>query len=414
MSAGRSVVVTGVGAVTPSGLTAPELWTSVRAGRSGITRIPREIAGSGPVQVGGVVRGFTGPSDLSAPLARRLTPMQQWAIAAADEALADADLGAPSGIADVAQVIIATGSGPVDATVQAAGALRDRGPRRVPPGLTVYGTADAIATVLSRRYGFLGQTHAIAAACASGAVAIGEGLRRIRHGYADAVLVVGMEDCLGPLHLASHTNLRSLATGFGDDPSAASRPFDRARTGFVMAQGASAVLLEAADLAHERGARPLATIAGFGATSDAHHATAPDPDAAGATKAIDACLADADIRAAQIDHVNTHGTGTVLGDEAELVALARALGSGAPSVPLTATKSTTGHLLGAAGVTEAVIAAMTLRDQVLPPTINLSHPCADGWDFVRDRERPHPVRTVLSTSFGFGGHNAALLLTACE
>jgi 3-oxoacyl-[acyl-carrier-protein] synthase II len=410
----RSVVVTGVGTITPSGLTAPSMWASVRAGRSGITRLPSELADSGSVQVGGVVSGFTAPTDLPTSLARHLTPMQQWAIAAADEAMEIAGTGDLPWNADAAQVIVATGSGPVDAVVEAAGTLREAGRRRVPSGLAVYGTADAIAGVLNRRYGFLGQTHAVTAACASGAIAIGEGLRRIRHGYADAVLVVGMDDCLGPLHLAAHANLRSVVTGFGDDPSSASRPFDSARSGFVMAQGAAAVLLEAADLATERGTRPLATVAGFGATSDAHHATAPDPAAAGATRAIHACLADAAVTASAVDHVNTHGTGTLLGDTAELVALGRALGARAPLVPLTATKSTTGHLLGAAGVVEAVIAAMTLRDQVLPPTINLSEPCADEWGFVRDQERRHPVGTVLSTSFGFGGHNAALLLTAPE
>ncbi|MFK0239395.1 beta-ketoacyl-[acyl-carrier-protein] synthase family protein [Microbacterium sp. NPDC090281] len=412
MSIEKSVVVTGVGAITPSGLTAPSMWASVRAGRSGITRLPSELAGSGSVQVGGVVTGFTAPADLPTSLARHLTPMQQWAIAAADEAIDVAGTGDLPRNADATQVIVATGSGPVDAVVRSANALREAGRRRVPPSLAVYGTADAIAGVLSHRYRFLGQIHAVTAACASGAMAIGEGLRRIRHGYADAVLVVGMDDCLGPLHLAAHANLRSVVTGFGDDPSSASRPFDSARSGFVMAQGAAAVLLEAADLASERGARPLATVAGFGATSDAHHATAPDPAAVGATRAINACLADARVTASAVDHVNTHGTGTVLGDTAELVALGRALGPRAPLVPLTATKSTTGHLLGAAGVVEAVIAAMTLRDQMLPPTINLSDPCADGWDFVRDQERQHPVRNVLSTSFGFGGHNAALLLTA--
>ncbi len=414
MSIERSVVVTGVGAITPSGLTAPSMWASVRAGRSGITRLSSELADSGSVQVGGVVSGFTTPADLPTSLARHLTPMQQWAIAAADEAIDVAGTGDLPWNADAAQVIVATGSGPVDAVVRSANALREAGRRRVPPSLAVYGTADAISGVLSRRYGFLGQTHAVTAACASGAIAIGEGLRRIRHGYADAVLVVGMDDCLGPLHLAAHANLRSVVTGFGDDPSSASRPFDSARSGFVMAQGAAAVLLEAADLASERGTRPLATVAGFGATSDAHHATAPDPAAAGATRAINACLADARVTASAVDHVNTHGTGTVLGDTAELVALGQSLGPRAPLVPLTATKSTTGHLLGAAGVVEAVIAAMTLRDQVLPPTINLSDPCADRWDFVRNQERRHPVRTVLSTSFGFGGHNAALLFTAPE
>lgn len=412
MNPERSAVVTGVGAVTPSGLTAPALWASVRAGRSGITRLPPELSGSGPVQVGGVIRGFAAPGDLPTPLIRHLTPMQQWAIAAADEAMTSA--GATQGPdlpwgPHAVQVIVATGSGPVDAVLHADAALRRRGPRAVPPGLSVFGTADAVAGVLSRRYGLLGQTHAVAAACASGAVAIGEGMRRIRHGYADAVLVVGVDDCLGPLHLAAHANLRSVVTGFADDPAAASRPFDRARRGFVMSQGAAAVLLEAGDLAEERAARPVATVAGFGATGDAHHATAPDPAAVGATRAIEDCLTDAGVAASEIDHVNTHGTGTALGDDAELVALRNALGRRARAVPLTATKSTTGHLLGAAGVVEAVIAAMSLRDQVLPPTINLSDP-GDGWDFVRDTERSHPVDAILSTSFGFGGHNAALLL----
>ena len=406
----RPVAITGIGAVTPSGLSAPALWSAVRAGRSGITRLPAELAGTGPVQVGGIIRGFVAPTELPASLARHLTPMQKWAIAAADEAMMGA-LDLPWD-ADAVQVIVATGSGPADAVAHAAQRLQDTGGRTVPPSLAVYGTADAIGGVLIRRHGILGQTHAATAACASGAIAIGEGVRRIRHGYADAVLVVGMDDCLGPLHLAAHTNLRSLATGFADDPASASRPFDRARKGFVMAQGAAAVLLEATDLAHARGARPIAVISGFGASSDAHHATAPDPAATGAIRAISACLTDAGVPSTEIDHVNTHGTGTVLGDAAELTALRHALGPRSSDIPLTATKSTTGHLLGAAGVVEAVIAALTLRDQVLPPTINLSDPIEEGWDFVRDRARPHPHRTVLSTSFGFGGHNAALLLTA--
>ena len=406
----RAVAITGIGAVTPSGLSAPALWEAVRAGRSGITRLPSDVAGSAPVQVGGVIRGFTAPGDLAHALTRHLTPMQQWAIAAADEAMTGAE-GLPWS-ADAVQVIVATGSGPADAVARAAYRLRDGGSRAVSPALGVYGTADAIAGVLSRRYGILGQTHAVNAACASGAVALGEGLRRIRHGYADAVLVVGMDDCLGPLHLAAHANLRSLAIGSADDPASASRPFDRARTGFVMAQGAAAVLLEAADLAEGRGATADAVVVGFGATSDAHHATAPDPTGAGATRAIGACLADAGLPASAIDHVNTHGTGTLLGDAAELTALRHALGPRASAIPLTATKSSTGHLLGAAGVVEAVISALTLRDQVLPPTINLSDPIEHGWDFVLGRERPHPHRTILSTSFGFGGHNAALLLSA--
>lgn len=401
----RRVVITGVGAVTPSGATAPDMWAAVRAGRSGLTRLPPDVAGgASAVQVGGLIEDFTPSADLPAPLRRHLSPAQLWAIAAADEALAGAtDL--PSRRTDV---IVATGSGPVDILLDAAAALRERGPRHVPPTLPVHGTADAVAAALSRRHGLHGQAIAITAACASGAVAIGEGLRRIRHGYADAVLVVGVEDLLAPLHLAANENLRALATGSGDDPASASRPFDRSRSGFVMSQGAAAVLLEAAHLASDRGARPLAAVTGFGATSDAHHATAPDPHGRAAAAAIAAGLADAGIRADAVDHVNAHGTGTLLGDEAELVALGRAFGRRIARMPITATKSSTGHLLGAAGVVEAVIAALTLRGQLLPPTINLDDPARD-WDFVRREARRHPLSTVLSTSFGFGGHNAALL-----
>ncbi|WP_341975930.1 beta-ketoacyl-[acyl-carrier-protein] synthase family protein [Microbacterium sp. LTA6] len=412
----REVVVTGVGAVTASGTTAAALWNSVVEGRSGMSVLPDSLTTGMAVSVGGVIAGFPEPPDLPASLARHLSPVQRWAITAADEALTDAGWDRSRGASPWepyrVSIIVATGSGPVDAMLRAGSAFEAGGPRKVPPGLVVFGTADAAAGILSQRYGFRGATHAVTAACASGAVGIGEGLRRIRHGYADAVLVVGMEDCLNSVHLAANTNLRALATGYADDPSSASRPFDRSRSGFVMAQGVGAVLLEAADTAVRRGAVPQATVAGFGETTDAHHPTAPHPDGQGAAAAIRACLADAHTSAAQVDHVNTHGTGTPLGDRAEIAALAHALGERAHRVPLTATKSSTGHLLGASGVIEAILAVLTLRDQTLPPTLNLTDPEFDDWVFVRDRPQAVAVETVLSNSFGFSGHNAALLFTS--
>ena len=416
MTTSRTVVITGVGAVTPSGSTAPDLWRSVLQGRSGVTLLPADLTAGLPVRVGGLVEGDPELSDLPVSVAHRLRPVQRWAIAAADEALSNAgvDRSRDSLPWDPHRVcvIVATGSGPIDAALHAASAFRDRGPRSIPPGLVVYGTADAAAGVLSQRYGFHGATQAVVATCASGAIGIGEGMRRIRHGYADAVLVIGMDDCLNPVHLAANANLRSLATGYADDPASASRPFDRARSGFVMAQGAGAVLLEASDSAVRRGARTQAIVAGFGDTSDAYHPTSPHPDGHAAAAAIRACLSDAGISADQVDHVNAHGTGTPLGDRAEIAALTHALGDRARFVPLTATKSSTGHLLGASGVVETILAVMTLRDQMLPPTINLSDPEFGDWNFVRDLPRPHATEAVLSNSFGFGGHNAALLLTA--
>ncbi|WP_245861155.1 beta-ketoacyl-[acyl-carrier-protein] synthase family protein [Microbacterium aurantiacum] len=409
------MAITGVGAVTPSGSTAPDLWQSVLHGRSGVTLLPAELTAGLSVRVGGLVGRYTEATGLPAPVARRLSPVQRWAIAAADEALADAGVDRRIGSLPWDPhrlcIIVATGSGPVDTVLQAASGFRDRGPRQVSPALVVFGTADATAGILSQRCGARGATQAVVAACASGAVGIGEGMRRIRHGYADAVLVVGMDDCMNPVHLAANANLRSLATGYADDPASASRPFDRSRSGFVMSQGAGAVLLEAENSARRRGARPQAVASGFGDTSDAHHPTAPHPDGNGAAAAIRACLADAGVSSDQVDHVNTHGTGTLLGDRAEIAALGHALGERAHSIPLTATKSSTGHLLGASGVIETIIAVMTLRDQQLPPTINLNDAEFGDWDFVRDLPRRHATQTVLSNSFGFGGHNAALLLT---
>ena len=436
---GRTAVVTGMGAITPSGNTADALWESVRDGRSAIDVLAGEEFAHLPVRIGGQVRHFDPQDHLPRALARRLSPVQHWAIAAADQALAQAleveqaqkdsnpgpsDDSRPSDVRaslpwDPTRVAIlsATGSGPIDAMQAATRAYDEDGARGVPLTLSIHGAADGAGAVLSQRHGIRGTAHAVSATCASGGIALGEGMRLIRHGYADAVLVVGMEDCLGPVNLSSNANLRALAAGFEDDPTAASRPFDRARTGFVMSAGAAAILLEAEDIAHERGAVAQARLVGFGSSSDAHHPTAPHPAGRGAAQAVRACLADAGIdahdpaRAAQaVGHVNAHGTGTPAGDTAEAAALTEVLGPRAGGVPVTATKSSTGHLLGAAGVVEAILAVRTLTDGVLPPTLNLDDPEFADLDIVGPQSRPQAVDSVLSTSFGFGGHNAALLL----
>lgn len=416
MSAGaerREVVVTGLGAVTPSGLGAAATWEAVARGRSAVTRLDGPEFDALAVRIGGRVTGFDVAGVLEPALARRLSPVQHWALAAAEEALVHAgvDPTAVDRTWDPARVsvIAATGSGPVDAMQRATRALDGRGPRAVPLTLSVHGAPDSAAALLSQRLGTTGAAQGVSATCASGAVGLGEGLRRIRHGYADAVLVVGMEDCLNGVNLSSNANLRALATGYEDDPTTASRPFDRARRGFVMSQGAAAVLLESADAARGRGAEPLAVLAGFGASSDAYHATAPHPAGRGAARAVADCLADAGASAGDVGHVNAHGTGTPAGDVAELAALDAALGAAAATVPVTATKSSTGHLLGASGVVEAIISILTMRDGLLPPTINLSDPEDDRHDFVT-APREQRVDAVLSTSFGFGGHNGAVLL----
>ncbi|GAA1858219.1 beta-ketoacyl-[acyl-carrier-protein] synthase family protein [Brevibacterium marinum] len=436
-TASRRVVVTGMGAITPSGNDVDTLWDSVVAGRSGIGRLEGQQFEDLAVRIGGQVRDFDAEVLLPRALARRLSPVQHWAIAAADQALAQAGIMTPTaepktGAAPKADdlpwdrsrvaVIAATGSGPVDAMQAATRSLLESGPRSVPLTLAIHGAPDSAAALLSQRFDFRGPGQGVSATCASGAVGLGEGLRRIRHGYADAVLVVGMEDCLNAVNLASNANMRALAAGFEDDPTSASRPFDRSRSGFVMSQGAAAILLESEAGAEARGATVLAELVGFGAASDAHHPTNPHPEGRGAAAAVIEALVDAGLDAADIDHINAHATGTPAGDAAELSAFDAALGAPAHSIPISATKSSTGHLLGASGVVEALIAIRTMAEQTLPPTLNLGDLEFEGWDIVagdsravghaggRESGTGEPVDTVLSTSFGFGGHNGAIVL----
>lgn len=428
---GRRVVITGLGAVTPSGIGVPELWNAVVQGRSAITQLEGPEFDGLAVRIGGQVRGFDVSTVLDRSLAKRLSPVQHWAIAAADEALAQAGVDAASVVggagaaavgdgrgaagalpwdAERVAVIAATGSGPIDAMQSATRVLDERGPRAVPLTLSIHGAPDSAAALLSQRYGIRGPAQGVSATCASGAVGLGDGLRRIRHGYADAVLVVGMEDCLNGVNLSSNANMRALAAGYEGAPETASRPFDRSRSGFVMSQGAAAILIESEEHALARGADVLAVLAGFGSASDAHHPTAPHPEGRGAAQAVRECLADAGVGPEAVDHINAHGTGTPAGDAAELLALEAALGEHARRTPISATKSSTGHLLGAGGVVEAIISVMALRQRLLPPTLNLDDPEFNGWDFVAGKARPAAVSRVLSTSFGFGGHNGAVLI----
>ncbi|SMX86896.1 3-oxoacyl-[acyl-carrier-protein] synthase II [Brevibacterium aurantiacum] len=420
---GQRVVITGLGAITPSGLDPEALWDSVRTGTSAIDVLAGEQFDDLAVRIGGQIRDFDAETVLPRALARRLSPVQHWAIAAAEQALRQAGIPAPAEDLpwdrDRTAVIAATGSGPVDAMQAATRALDADGPRSVPLTLAIHGAPDSAAALISQRFDLRGPGQGVSATCASGAIGVGEAMRRIRHGYADAVLVVGMEDCLGPVNLASNANMRALAAGYEDDPTAASRPFDRGRNGFVMSQGAAAILLESADSAASRGATPLAELVGFGAASDAHHPTNPHPGGRGAASAVVQAVSDAGLEPCDIDHINAHATGTPAGDRAELAAFGAALGEAGRSTPISATKSTTGHLLGASGVVEAIIATLSMRDQTLPPTLNLDDNEFPDWDIVTGHARemggePNlaeaAVDTVLSTSFGFGGHNGAIIL----
>ncbi|KGF20069.1 beta-ketoacyl-[acyl-carrier-protein] synthase family protein [Pseudoglutamicibacter albus] len=446
------VTITGLGAITPSGLTVSEMWDAVANGRSGIrvlegdefeTQHARELG----VRISGQVRGFNPEDYVPRPLSRRLDDMHVWAIAAADQALAQASGGPAATTAAVAEttgvapgaalpwdparvmVVVGTGSGPLRPHHQGAVGFEHKGQRGVPLTLTMHGAPDAPAALISQRYGVTGPARAVSATCASGAVALGETMRTLRHGYADAAIVVGVEDCVNPINVSSNANVRALAAGYEAHPEQASRPFDSGRTGFVVSAGAAAMVLEREAVARSRGANVLAELAGYGASSDAHHATAPLSDGRGAAAAMRAALADAGVTAEQfatgapdggpLGHVNAHGTGTVAGDAAEAAALTTVFGSTTATgascqLPITATKSSTGHLLGAAGVLEAVISVCPLREGIIPPTINLDDPAFPELAIVREPRRMPPENNtmVLSNSFGFGGHNASIVIAA--
>jgi 3-oxoacyl-[acyl-carrier-protein] synthase II len=404
------VLVTGVGAVTPLGVGARTLHERWCAGACGIE------------DGEGACADFDPKDFLSAKDVRRADRFTQLALAACAEALADAGWNdAPSAGDRSAGLpyaperigcVLGTGIGGIATLVDGQDTLRERGSEYVSPLSVPLMMSNAGAGALSMRHGLRGPSFAVSSACASGAHAIGTGLRMLQSGEADAVVTGGSEAGLTPLARAAFSALDALS------PTGISRPFDARRDGFVMGEGAAVLVLEREDRARARGARVLGAIRGYGASSDAHHLTAPREDGAGQAAAITAALADAGVGAEDIDYVNAHGTSTPLNDRAETHALKLALGEHAVRIPVSSTKSAIGHLLGAAGAVEAVATLLALRDRVAPPTLGLSEPDAElDLDYVPDSARPLAVpegRPVLavSNSFGFGGHNAVLCLEA--
>ena len=392
------MVITGVGAVTPLGAGAQTLHERWSAGASGIT------GGEAPC------RTFRPTDSMSAKEARRSDRFTQLAVAACAEALAHAGWdGAMPYAADRVGCVLGTGIGGIGTLEENHLRLHERGPDGVSPLAVPLMMSNAGAAALSMRHGIRGQTYGLVSACAAGAHAIGAAARMIQAGDADAVVAGGSEAPLTPLARAAFAALDATST------SGVSRPFDARRDGFVMGEGAAVLVLEDAGSARARGAPVLAEVAGYGATSDAHHLTAPDPTGTGAAGAIRAALADAGLEPQDVDYVNAHGTSTPLNDRAETSALKAALGERAQAVPVSSTKSAIGHLLGAAGAVEAVATVLALRDRLAPPTLGWAEP-EEGLDldYVPDTARPLAATNGqvvgLSNSFGFGGHNAVLCL----
>jgi len=404
-SRAEPVLVTGVGAVTPLGVGARALHERWSAGMVGIHDGEGSCADFDP-------RDF-----LTAKEARRADRFTQLAIAACAEALSDAGWEEESGgglpyPSERIGCVLGTGIGGIGTLVQGQEALRDRGPEGVSPLAIPLMMSNAGAAALSLRHGLRGPSFAVSTACASGANALGCALRMLQSGEADAVVAGGSEAGLLPLARAAFAALDALS------PSGVSRPFDALRDGFVMGEGAAVLVLERAGEAHGRGARALGTLKGFGASSDAHHLTAPLADGAGQAAAMVAAMDDAGVGAQEIDYVNAHGTSTPLNDRAETNAIKLALGERAGEIPVSSTKSAIGHLLGAAGAVEAVATLLALRDRIAPPTLGLVQAEDElDLDYVPGAARPLQVEAgraalALSNSFGFGGHNAVLCLEA--
>jgi 3-oxoacyl-[acyl-carrier-protein] synthase II len=404
------VVVTGLGATTPLGGDVASTWEALLAGRSGVSRITDDWIKEYPAQL--VARLKVDPAEqIDRVRARRLDRSQQVAVIAAEEAWRDSGVG-DAGVDPLRiAVVFGTGIGGALTLLGQDDVLEEKGPRRVSPFTIPMLMPNGPAAAVGLAVGAKGGVHAPVSACASGAEAIRWGLDLIRFDRADVVLVGGTEACVHPLPMAGFAAMRAMSTR-NDEPERASRPFDKGRDGFVLGEGAAALVLERADAARARGARVHARLAGAGGTADGYDLVAPHPEGEGAARAIGAALRDAGLTAADIGHVNAHATSTPVGDTAEAAAILSSLGE---HVLVSATKSQTGHLLGAAGALEAVFTVLALREQLVPGTANLDDPDDDAavqaLDIVRGEARPTKLDAAVNDSFGFGGHNMALVFT---
>jgi 3-oxoacyl-[acyl-carrier-protein] synthase II len=399
------VAVTGIGVKTPAGNDLDTFWSTLVAARSMAGPITRYDASALPVRFGCEVHDFDPTAYLGTKEARRVDRVTQLGFAAASDALADAgEIGAdPARSA----VIVGTGIGGLITLEEQVSIYREKGPGRVSPFFVPMMMANATAGTIAMQFGWTGANLCIATACAASAHAIGEAARLIRDGSADVVMTGGTESCMTGTAIAAFARMTALSTR-NDDPEHASRPFDADRDGFVMGEGAAALVLERWDRAEARGARIYGEVVGYGRNADAYHITAPSPGGEGAAACMQMALEDAGVDASAIGHVNAHGTSTPLNDAAEAEAIRKVFGDTAP--PTTSTKGVTGHLIGAAGATEAVACLLTIANNAIPPTANLDRLGDDiSIDVVAGEPRPLPAPLALSNSFGFGGHNATLV-----
>ncbi|BAS27465.1 beta-ketoacyl-ACP synthase II [Limnochorda pilosa] len=407
-TAARRVVVTGLGAVTPLGIGVPAYWDGLVSGRSGVGAITRFDASGLPTRIAAEVKGFDPLSYVDRKRARHLDRFAQFAIAAALEARDQSGVRVDERPERVG-VVIGSGIGGMETFETQHQNMLERGPDRVSPFFVPMMIANMAAGEVSIELGARGYIDCPVTACATGANAIGEAYRAIARGDADVVFAGGTEAGITPLTVAGFSSARAISTR-NEEPERASRPFDRDRDGFVLAEGAAVLVLEELEHARRRNASVLAEIAGYASVADAYHVTAPDPDARGATEALRTVLRQAGCNPDQVGYINAHGTSTVYNDRSETLAIKKAMGDVAYRVAVSSTKSMTGHMLGAAGAAEAIAAVLAMDRGVIPPTINLEHADPEcDLDYVPGEAREQAVRVSISNSFGFGGHNVVLL-----
>jgi beta-ketoacyl-acyl-carrier-protein synthase II len=407
---GKRVVITGLGAVSPLGNDVPTTWSSLVEGRSGVGPITLFDASPFSVRIFGEVKGFDPLRYVDPKEARRMDRNVQFAVAAAKEALADSGLSIGDGNRDDVGVIVGSAIGGIKTLLDSQKVLDERGPGRLSPHFLQNLIPDTASGQVAIATGARGPNMAVVSACATGAHALGEAAETIKRGDAVAMLAGGTESCLVPVVLGGFIQMRALASGDGD-PTKACRPFDKTRSGFVMAEGSGMMVLEELEYALSRGARVYAEIAGYGSSNDAFHLAAPAENGEGAVRAMRMAIRKAGVQPEEVDYVNAHGTGTALNDRFETMAVKTVFGPHAYRLCVSSTKSMTGHMMGAAGAIEAMACTLAIARSVIPPTINYENPDPEcDLDYVPNVARRQPVRVAMSNSMGLGGHNSCLVL----
>jgi 3-oxoacyl-[acyl-carrier-protein] synthase II len=407
----KRVVVTGMGCISPVGNTVEETWSALLAGKSGAGAITHFDASNHKTRFAAEVKGFDPVAVFGPREARKMDRFVQFATLTANEALEQSGFKIDDGNRDRVGVLIGTGIGGVGTMMEQAEVLRERGADRVSPFLIPMMISDSAAGMLAIRVGARGPNMSVATACASGNNAIGEAVEMIRRGAADVMIAGASEAALVPITIAGMNVMGALSTR-NDDPATASRPFDKTRDGFLMGEGAGMLILEELEHARARGARILCEISGYGTTDDAHHISAPAENGAGAANSMRLALKDAGLSIDDVHYINAHGTSTPLNDKSETAAIKTVFGERAYSIPVSSTKSMTGHLLGASGALEAMVSIKAIQNAVIPPTIHYHTPDPEcDLDYVPNQSRKHAITHVMSNSFGFGGHNATLVFS---